>query len=102
VSKSSTHLPVPSTTDSTASGEFVQGATIDERCTVLTLGRAAFVLLGRGQRGEQDRDLWRAGDALFPVAPASARPDPADRCQPVVALPGAWQDARGNERPRPG
>jgi len=63
---------------------------------------AAFVLLSRGQRGEPDRDLWRAGDAFFPVARTAVRPDPADRCRPVAGLLGACQDARGDERPRPG
>jgi serine/threonine-protein kinase len=54
--------------------EFAKGATVDERSTVFTLGRAAFVLLSRGPRGEQDRDLWRAGDALFQVATTATRP----------------------------
>jgi len=54
-----------------------------------------FVLLSRGRRGEQDRDLWRAGDAFFPVARTAVRPDPANRCQPFAELFGGWQDARG-------
>jgi serine/threonine protein kinase, bacterial len=74
--------------------ESAQGATVDERSTVFTLGR--------GPRGEQDRDLWRAGDALFQVATTAARPDPADRYQSVAELTGAWQHAQGNRRPRPG
>ena len=75
--------------------EFAKGATVDERSTVFTLGRAAFVLLSRGPRGEQDRDLWPARDALFQVATTAARPDPADRYRSVAELIGAWQDARG-------
>jgi serine/threonine-protein kinase len=80
--------------------EFTKGATIDERSTVFTLGRTAFVLLSRGQRGEQNRDLWRAGDALFQVATTATSPDPADRYQSVADLIGAWQDAQSNEQPR--
>jgi hypothetical protein len=75
--------------------EFAKGATVDERSTVLTLGRAAFVLLSRGPAGEQDRGLWRAGDALFQVATTAARPDPADRYQSVAELIGAWQHIPG-------
>jgi hypothetical protein len=82
--------------------ESTKGATIDERSTVFTLGRTAFVLLSHGQRGEQNRDLWRAGDALFQVATTATRPHPADRYQSVAELIGAWQDARGNQQPRPG
>jgi serine/threonine protein kinase, bacterial len=82
--------------------ESAKGATVDERSTVFTLGRTAFVLLSRGPRGEQGRDLWRAGDALFQVATTAARPDPADRYQSVAELIGAWQEAQGNEQPRPG
>ncbi|HWG60893.1 MAG TPA: hypothetical protein VG253_04200 [Streptosporangiaceae bacterium] len=55
-----------------------------------------------GQLTRQGRDRWRAGDALFQVVSTAARPDPADRCQPVAGLLGAWQEARGNEGPRPG
>jgi serine/threonine-protein kinase len=80
--------------------ESAKGATIDERSTVFTLGRTAFVLLSRGPRGEQDRNLWRAGDALFQVATTATRPDPADRYQSVADLIGAWQDAQSNEQPR--
>jgi hypothetical protein len=52
-------------------------------------------LLSRGPAGEQDRDLWRAGDALFQVATTAARPDPADRYQSVAELIGAWQRTPG-------
>jgi hypothetical protein len=40
--------------------EFRKGAAIDERSTVFTLGRTAFVLLSRGPRGEQARDCGAA------------------------------------------
>jgi hypothetical protein len=62
----------------------------------LALGRATFVLLSRGQRGEQDRDLWRASDALFPVAPASARPDPwRARLRGSCVAGAAWAEELG-------
>jgi len=79
--------------------ESAKSATVDERSTVFTLGRAAFVLLSRGPRGVQDRDLWRAGDVLFQVATTATRPRPAHRYQSVAELIGAWQDAHGNRRP---
>lgn len=82
--------------------EFAESARVDERSTVFTLGGAAFVLFSRGPVGEQDRDLWRAGGALFQVATTAARTYPADRSQSVADLIGAWPDARGNQRPRPG
>jgi serine/threonine-protein kinase len=82
--------------------ESIKGATVDERSTVFTLGRAAFVLLSRRAAGEQDRHLWRAGDALFQVATTATRPNPADRYQSVADLTGAWQQAQGGQRPRPG
>jgi hypothetical protein len=78
--------------------EFAKGATVDERSTVFTLGRTAFVLLSRGPPGGQERNLWRAGDVLFQVATTATRPDPADRYQSVAELIGAWQDARGSQR----
>lgn len=45
--------------------EFRRGAQIDQRTTVFTLGRAAFVLLSDGPRGEQARRLWRGSDQLY-------------------------------------
>jgi serine/threonine-protein kinase len=82
--------------------ESTKGATVDERSTVFTLGRAAFVLLSRGPAGEQDQNLWRAGDALFQVATTATRPNPGDRYQSVAELIAAWQQAQGSQRPRPG
>ena len=71
--------------------EFVRGSTIDESTTVFTLGRAAFVLLSRGERGEEDHRLWRAGDRLFEVARSATRPAPTDRYGSVRALAHAWR-----------
>ena len=51
--------------------EFEKGATIDERTTVFTLGRAAFVFLSQGQRGETDVHLWRGARALYDVVRAA-------------------------------
>lgn len=82
--------------------ESAKGTTVDERSTVFTLGRTAFVLLSRGPAGEQDPNLWPAGDALFQVATTATRPNPADRYQSVAELIGAWQQAQGDQRPRPG
>ena len=48
--------------------EFQRGARIDERTTVFTLGRTAFVFLSDGLRGEPERHRWRASAALYDVA----------------------------------
>jgi hypothetical protein len=71
--------------------EFRRGATIDQRSTVYTLGRTAFVLLSLGRKGEQDEDLWRAGPELLAVARRAVQPAPAARYQTVAALAQAWQ-----------
>jgi serine/threonine-protein kinase len=73
--------------------EFVRGTIIDERTTVYTLGRAAFVLLSRGDRGEELRHLWRSTDELFDVARAATRTDPAERYRSVGQFTEAWRDA---------
>jgi serine/threonine-protein kinase len=77
-----------------APAEFRKGALIDERTTVFTLGRTAFVLLSDGPRGEQDRDLWRASDALYRIAQAAASLHPAQRHQSVAELASTWQAAQ--------
>jgi serine/threonine protein kinase len=59
--------------------EFEKGATIDERTTVFTLGRAAFVFLSEGQRGETDVHLWRGPRALYNVARVATELDPDNR-----------------------
>jgi hypothetical protein len=73
--------------------EFRRGAQIDERTTVFTLGRAAFVLLGDGPRGEQARSLWRGSDSLYQVAQTATRADPGQRYQSVASLCCAWRSA---------
>ncbi len=73
--------------------EFRRGAQIDERTTVFTLGRAAFVLLSDGQRGEQAPSLWRASDALYRVAQTATQADPARRYPSVAELCRSWHSA---------
>jgi len=73
--------------------EFCRGAQIDERTTVFTLGRAAFVLLSDGPRGEQARRLWRGSDQLYQVAQTATQPDPARRYQSVADLCCSWRSA---------
>src|SRR5207244_11011211 len=71
--------------------EFQRGATIDERTTLFTLGRAAFVLLGPSPRGETELEGWKAGDALYQVAMLATEQGPADRYHSVAALVSAWR-----------
>ena len=59
-----------------------KGATIDERTTVFTLGRAAFVFLSEGQRGETDAHLWRGPRALYDVVRAATEIDPDNASRP--------------------
>jgi hypothetical protein len=73
--------------------EFRRGARIDERTTVLTLGRAAFVLLSDGQHGEQARSLWRGSDMQYQVAQTATQADPAQRYPSVADLCRSWQSA---------
>ena len=73
--------------------EFERGATIDERTTVFTLGRAAFVFLSAGQRGETDARLWRASRALYDVARAATELDPDKRFASVSEFLKAWRGA---------
>ena len=73
--------------------EFRRGAQIDQRTTVFTLGRAAFVLLSDGPRGEQARSLWRGSDPLYQVAQTATHADPARRYRSVADLCRAWQSA---------
>ena len=73
--------------------EFKRGATIDERTTVFTLGRAAFVFLSEGQRGENDVHLWRGGRALCNVARAATELDPDKRFASVGEFLIAWRTA---------
>lgn len=74
--------------------EWRRGAVIDERTTVFTLGRTAFVLLSAGPRGEEERGLWRADPRLHAVARRAAAPDPWDRIATVAELLTAWRAGR--------
>lgn len=71
--------------------EWRRGATIDERATVFTLGRTAFVLLSAGPRGEEEHGLWRAGPRLHAVARRATAPAPSDRIATVAELLAAWR-----------
>src|SRR5438132_11133670 len=73
--------------------EFEKGATIDERTTVFTLGRAAFVFLSEGQRGEPDVHLWRGSRALYDVARTATELDPDKRFASVTEFLTAWRSA---------
>jgi len=73
--------------------EFRRGAQIDQRTTVFTLGRTAFVLLSDGPRGEQARSLWRGSHALYQVAQTATQADPGQRYQSVANLCRAWRSA---------
>jgi serine/threonine-protein kinase len=74
--------------------ESQRGAKIDERTTVFTLGRTAFVFLSRGLLGEQDEESWRTSAALYAVARRAVRRDPANRHASVAEFVTAWQAAR--------
>lgn len=73
--------------------EFRYGATIDERTTVFTLGRTAFVFLSADLRGDQTRELWKAGDELYEVAHRATSPNPDARFQTVADFVDAWRAA---------
>ena len=74
--------------------EWRRGATIDERTTVYTLGRAAFVFLG-GERGDPDPERWRADAPRHAVARRATAALPSDRFATVADLHRAWlQPAR--------
>jgi serine/threonine-protein kinase len=73
--------------------EFERGATIDERTMVFTLGRAAFVFLSEGQRGENDMHLWRGSRTLYDVARAATELDPDKRFASVTEFLTAWRTA---------
>jgi serine/threonine-protein kinase len=62
--------------------EWQRGAAIDERTTVYTLGRAAFVFLGE--------DGWRADARRHAVACRATAVLPADRFATVAELHRAW------------
>jgi len=64
--------------------ELRRGAAIDERTTVFTLGRTAFVLLG-------DAASWRADPRRREVALRATAANPADRFATVDELDRAWR-----------
>lgn len=69
--------------------EWQRGASIDERTTVFTLGRAAFVFLG-GDRGDPDPRFWRADARRHTVALRATATAPADRFATVADFHRAW------------
>lgn len=69
--------------------EWQRGATIDERTTVYTLGRAAFVFLG-GERGDPSPGCWRADARRHAVARRATAALPADRFATVAELHRSW------------
>jgi serine/threonine protein kinase, bacterial len=75
--------------------EFERGARIDERTMVFTLGRAAFVFLSAGQRGEREAHVWRANRALLDVAWTATEVEREKRFGSVADLLVAWRVASG-------
>jgi serine/threonine-protein kinase len=75
--------------------EFERGALIDERTTVFTLGRTAFVFLSRGEQGETDFERWRGERAQYEVALHAVAPSREDRYPAVAAFVHAWRKAIG-------
>ena len=74
--------------------EFARGSWIDERTTVYTMGRTAFVFLSSDARGAAAREAWRGTPALFDVASAACAPRPEDRFGSVREFAEAWFAAR--------
>lgn len=73
--------------------EFQRGATIDERTTVFTLARAAFVFLSEDMTGDPDRALWRASGDLYEVAARATQAAPEGRWPTVAEFLGEWRRA---------
>jgi len=69
--------------------EWERGAAIDERTTVYTLGRAAFVFFG-GTRGDPSPSCWRADQKRHAVATRATATSPADRFATVGELRYSW------------
>jgi hypothetical protein len=69
--------------------EWHRGATIDERTTVYTLGRAAFVFLG-GERGDPSPECWRADARRHAVVHRATAELPTDRFATVAELHRSW------------
>jgi serine/threonine-protein kinase len=68
--------------------EFARGATIDERTTVFTLGRAMAVFMGDGGLG---RSEFRGGEREYRAMIRACALDPTERFQTVAALAQAWR-----------
>lgn len=73
--------------------EFCRGATIDERTTVFTLGRTAFVFLSADDRGDPAADLWRGSPAQYEVARRATAADSTDRYPTMEGFVAAWRAA---------
>jgi serine/threonine protein kinase, bacterial len=63
--------------------EFERGAMIDERTSVFTMGRAAFVFLG-------EADAFRGTAAQLAAALTACQPDPSKRFPSLRAFRDAW------------
>ena len=74
--------------------EFKEGALIDERTTVFTLGRTMSVLLGDGTLA---REAFRGTEAQHAAMAGACRADPDERFRSVADLASAW---RADLRPR--
>jgi serine/threonine-protein kinase len=73
--------------------EWQHSAVIDERTTVFTLGRAAFVLLSEGEQGETGAELWPAATTLREIALRATHTNPDARFETVAQLAAAWRNA---------
>ena len=74
--------------------EFEQGARIDERTTVFTMGRTAAVLLSDGTL---ERQPFRGSDALYEVVRCACCDDSGKRFNSMTAFFSAWLDTRISE-----
>jgi serine/threonine-protein kinase len=70
--------------------EFQQGATIDERATVFTLGRMTLVYLGCDRKSPPSEADFRGTPEQFSVATKATAARPSDRIPSVRALHDAW------------
>ena len=73
--------------------EWRRGAVIDERTTVFTLGRTAFVLLSEVGPGETGAEIWPAATTLREIAIHATSANPSDRFETVADLAAAWRHA---------
>lgn len=74
--------------------EFQRGATVDERTTVFSLARTAFVLLSRHPEGDPSPETWTASPALHAVARRATADEPDDRYETVRDFVTAWREVR--------